>query len=103
MFCIQCGEQLPDPANYCPACGTSRSGEPRTPAREQWDYSRLQYRHFAKWDWDMFGRNRITVETLKSGYPFWELIHELGGNGWEMCGSNEDPSALWFKRRRIQK
>ncbi len=99
MYCVVCGEAMPDGGDFCGACGAPRavSGNRETTS-VRWEYCRLSYEFFAKWHLDGLDLDRVTVNTLESGRPFWLLVGDLGRNGWDLCGVGDDSREYWFKR-----
>ena len=112
MFCIKCGTQLPDDANFCLKCGTSvKVGAVNAPEiSRNWEYQTLTYEAMEK---------RIKLEEIS--YPYYDddkqdkatatlklwitnqrqikqWLSEYTSQGWELAESL-DSSCLRVKHR----
>src|SRR5687768_169585 len=107
MFCMQCGKQLPEEANFCLRCGTPQHSEAESaqlkispaspPQAECWDHCEIVYKekffsvHFVAEMLTPSGRVAVDKESVfdggKQGYLNGKILDKLVDrllcNGWE--------------------
>lgn len=80
IYCMQCGKELPDDANFCLKCGKP-VGEAAKPAQQpesRWEYCEIVYQ--ARWEKHWYGNDHL--------FQFW--AKGIGPNGTFNAGEVEE-------------
>jgi NMD protein affecting ribosome stability and mRNA decay len=70
MFCIKCGTQLPEEANFCMKCGHPQTPVVTQPPAEetQWEHCKIDCIQ-VKEKWSLFGKEILQFVARKEGCP----------------------------------
>ena len=132
MFCINCGQELPDDANFCHKCGKPQKNIASTADETKWETCEIVYSEAKPvglltnaqlYFWAKAIGSKGTYNAGKSSsfeaegsqLPYLNkakrakthqahdiLIEELVGNGWEHIGRASDEWYSYTFRRRIR-
>jgi hypothetical protein len=87
MFCINCGTQLPDNANFCLKCGTPQANGAQASASRpiRWEYKDLRVPVDLRWGNGNIP-DRIYSEADKAVL---QSLQEQSKDGWECEGTSD--------------
>lgn len=80
MFCMKCGTQIPDDANFCYKCGASIGQAVRITDEPKWEHCEIVY---------------DCNEGFVSGHDFWFWAKAVGTSG-TYCAASSTHAKYWY-------
>ncbi len=81
MFCMKCGTQIPDDANFCYKCGATSIGQAvRITDEPKWEHCEIVY---------------DCNEGFVSGHDFWFWAKAVGTSG-TYCAASSTHAKYWY-------